>query len=157
LEKAIKLAENAVNEIQEKNQAKKVFTDLRDRLLALQCYYRTLRNIGAWVAGVHGYLHTKDDAEKQRRLNMVREMMTNELENARNLLELWQNTKINFIQIGKFGETWHSYGGNLGELIPMKIALMEKHKNDLPYIDPNYRWRMPKEYKGYEKLYLREK
>ena len=157
LEKAIKLSENVVKEINGNNQAERVFIDLRDRLLGLQCYYRTLRNIGAWVAGVHGYLQANDETEKQQRLNMVREMMTNELENSKNLLELWQRTKINFVPVAQFGETWHSYGENLGELIPKKIALMEKHKNDLPYIDPNYRWRMPTEYQEYEKLYLKEK
>jgi len=157
LEKAIELVENTNNQIQENTQAKKVFLDLQDRLLALRCYYRTLRNIGAWVAGVHGYLETNDEIEKQQRLKMVREMINNELDNARELLELWQKTDINFIPIAQFGETWHCYGDNLGELIPKKIALMEKHKNDLPYIDPNYRWRMPSEYKKYESLYLQEK
>ena len=60
---------------------------------------------------------------------MVREMMNNELENSRNLLKLWQRTSIHFVPIAQFGETWHSYGMNLGELIPKKIT--QHFKDDL--------------------------
>lgn len=154
LAKAIELANKAVDESIEEVSANELFVDLRDRLLALRCYYRSLRNIGAWIAGVHGYLETNDKTEKQARLKMVREMMEDELQNARDLLDLWRCTKVNFIPIHQYGETWHEYGENMGELIEKKIALMEKHKNDLPHIDPDYMWRMPKEYKHFEERYL---
>ncbi|HEX9975485.1 MAG TPA: hypothetical protein VGD14_25770, partial [bacterium] len=154
LEQAIQLAEKAVKEIPAEKPEREIFIELRDRLLSLRCYYRTLRNVGAWVAGVHGYLEAKNEIEKKSRLTMVREMVDDELENARDLLKLWQSTKVNFIPIHQYGETWHEYGDNMGELIEKKIALMEKHKNDLPYIDPDYMWRMPKEYKHFEEKYL---
>ncbi len=154
LEKAIQLAEKSVEETQADDSANKIFVDLRDRFLALRCYYRSLRNIGAWVAGIHGYLKTNDKAEKQARLKMVREMMDDELQNASDLLNLWNSTKVNFIPIHQYGETWHEYGENMGKLIEKKIALMEKHRNDLPYIDSDYMWRMPKEFKHFEGRYL---
>ena len=154
LEQAIQLAEKTVNEIPLEKPEREIFIDLRDRLLALRCYYKTLRNVGAWVAGVHGFLEAKNEDEKSSRLKMVREMMDDELENARDLLKLWQSTKVNFIPINQYGESWHEYGENLGELIEKKIALMEKHRNDLPYIDPDFMWRMPKEYKYFEEKYL---
>lgn len=154
LDQAIQLAETAVREIPVEKPEREIFIDLRDRLLSLRCYYRTLRNVGAWVAGVHGYLEARNESEKNSRLNMVREMVDNELENARDLLKLWRNTKVSFIPIHLYGETWHEYGENLGELIEKKIELMEKHRNDLPYIDPDYMWRMPKEYKHFEEKYL---
>lgn len=154
LEKAIELANKAINETAEDNSAHELFVELRDRLLALRCYYRSLRNIGAWIAGVHGYLETNEKSAKQARLKMVREMMEDELQNARDLLELWRTTKVNFIPIHQYGETWHEYGENLGELIDKKIALMERHKDDLPGIDPDYMWRMPKELKHFEEKYL---
>ncbi|MBF8297220.1 MAG: hypothetical protein HW389_3765, partial [Bacteroidetes bacterium] len=31
---------------------------------------------------------------------------------------------------------------NFGELLKKKIELMERHRDDEPYIDPNYMWRM---------------
>lgn len=154
LEKAIELANKAAEVTVADNSAHELFDDLRDRMLALRCYYRSLRNIGAWIAGVHGYLETNDITEKQTRLKMVREMMDDELQNARDLLKLWQSTKVNFIPIHQYGETWHEFGENMGELIEKKIVLMEKHKNDLPYIDSDYMWRMPKELKHLEEKYL---
>ena len=143
-----------MNEIPLEKPEREIFIDLQDRLLALRCYYKTLRNVGAWIAGVHGYLEAMNEDEKSSRLKMVREMMDDELQNARDLLKLWQSTKVNFIPINQYGESWHEYGENLGELIEKKIALMEKHRNDLPYIDPDFMWRMPKEYKYFEEKYL---
>ena len=74
---------------------------------------------------------------------MVQQMVADELQNARDLLKLWNRTSINFIPIHATGETWHEYGDNIGELIEKKIALMEKYGDSEPYIDPNYMWRMP--------------
>jgi hypothetical protein len=156
LKRAIAAIENTVDEISSGEPAREIFVDLRDRLYGASCYFRTLRNVGAWVAGVHGYLDATGEAEKQLRLRMVREMMSDELQNARDLLQLWRSTEISFIPIHASGETWHEYGDNLGKLIVKKIALMEKHKDDLPYIDPNYMWRMPPEFKSLEEKYLSE-
>lgn len=142
LDDAIALSKKVLADLSEDNQHHAFFDDTHDRLLAAKCYFRTLRNTGAWIAGVHGYLEAKNEAEKESRLNMVREMVEDELQNARDLLELWQSTSVDFIPIFAPGETWFQYGENLGELLEKKIELMEKHRNDLPYIDPNYMWRM---------------
>jgi len=143
LNTAITLAERSMVDMPDTSACLAIFSDLRDRLLAAKCYFRTLRNTAAWIAGVHGYINASSEAEKKKRLSLVRDMQDNELQNARDLLNLWQRTKIDFIPIQALGESWYIYGENLGELIEKKIALMEKHKDDLPYIDPNYMWRMP--------------
>jgi hypothetical protein len=154
LQQAITVAEKTIKTIPQGTPARELFVDLRDRLLGARCYFRTLRNVGAWVAGVHGYLEAKNEADKEARLRMVREMVDDELQNARDLLQLWRSTEINFIPIHASGETWHEYGDNLGELIEKKITLMEKYKGDLPYIDPDYMWRMPPEFKSLEDKYF---
>jgi len=41
------------------------------------------------------------------------------------------------------GETMHTHGTNLPDLLRKKIALMEKYGDVEPGIDPNYMWRMP--------------
>ena len=155
LQNAITKAEQLLTEIPGSDSARAGVAALRDRLLAARCYFRSLRNIGAWIAGVHGYLEAENELEKQTRLKMVREMIEDEMQNAKDLLALWRRTKVQFIPIASQGETWHLYGENLGELIENKISLMRQHKDDLPYIDPDFMWRMPPEHKYLEKKYLR--
>ena len=74
---------------------------------------------------------------------MVQEMVASELENTKTLLKLWETSTIDFIPISAFGETMHDYGTNFGEVLQKKISLMETYGDRLPYIDPNYMWRMP--------------
>jgi hypothetical protein len=123
--------------------ANAVFVDTRDRLRAYKAYARTLRNIAAWIAGVHGYLEADDASEKGERLAMVRAMVEDELDNARELLDLWEHSTVDFIPISEAGETMHTYGKNLGDLVRKKIELMERYGHHEPFIDPNYMWRMP--------------
>ncbi len=123
--------------------AKSVFLDLRDRMVALRCFVTTLRNCMAWTESVHGCLEAASGAEKEASRALCREMVINELENTKRLLELWQRTTIDFIPVSAVGETAHIYGGNFGELLKRKIALMERHMDDLPRIDPDFMWRMP--------------
>ena len=70
-------------------------------------------------------------------------MVQSELENAKNLLHLWESSPVEFLPISKSGESLHMYGENFGELLKKKIELMERYRDDEPYIDPNYMWRMP--------------
>lgn len=119
-----------------------VFADLEVRLRAAECFYRTMRNVVAWIESVHGYLEAKTDKQKRGYRMKVGEMVDNELQNARNLLHLWETSQVEFIPISKSGESLHIYGNNFGELLKKKIALMEKHANDEPYIDAHYMWRM---------------
>ncbi len=122
---------------------KKVFKDLDVRLRAARCYYTTMRNVVAWIESVHGCLQAKTKKQKQVYRKKVQEMIQSELQNAKNLLYLWESSPVEFMPISKSAESLHMYGGNFGELLKKKIELMERHRDDEPYIDPNYMWRMP--------------
>jgi hypothetical protein len=119
-----------------------VFADLRDRLVAAQCYYTTMRNTVAWTEAVHGYMQASAEADRARFRTLGEEMVASELANARTLLALWKGSAIPFIPISALRESLHIYGENFGELLERKIALMERHAHDEPFIDPDYMWRM---------------
>lgn len=145
LDQAIALATERVDRLPESSEVRKVFLETRDRLRAFRCFSVTLRNMYAWIAGVHGYLKADDESEKQARLVQVREMVACELANTRALLELWETSPVVFMPVSAFGETMHDYGTNFGEVLGKKIALMESHGDRLPRIDPDYMWRMPED------------
>jgi hypothetical protein len=138
-----------------KGGARAVFVDQLDRLKALRCYFRTLRNTAAWVAGVHGYIEAKDRAEKEKRRAMVRAMVDDEIANARDLAALFGSSVTRFMPVDPSGETFNMYGRNLPELILKKIALMEKHRDDEPRIDPDFMWRLPPDAGIDPKIYLK--
>jgi hypothetical protein len=135
--------------------ARAVFVDQLDRLQALRCYFRTLRNTAAWVAGVHGFIAAKDPAEKEKRRAQVRAMVDDEVANARDLAALFERSETRFMPIDPTGETFNMYGENLPDLVRKKIALMEKHRNDEPRIDPDFMWRLPPDSGLDPKAYLR--
>jgi hypothetical protein len=123
-----------------------VFIDQRDRLRGLRCWIGTLRSTAAWVAGVYGYLEAKDTATKERCRALLKKMIADEIQLAKELLHLWETSPIHWMVVSQVGETSYIYGENLGELIRKKIALMEKYSGVEPYIDPNFMWRVT----GYE-------
>ncbi|MCG3119212.1 MAG: hypothetical protein ALAOOOJD_01568 [bacterium] len=139
LEAAIALADSRVN-------ASPVFLDQRDRLRGLRCWVGTARSTAMWVAGVYGYLAAADAKAKENSRAYLRKMMTVEIQFAKDLLQLWETSNINWMVVSKVAETSYIYGENMGELIRKKIALMEKYGDVEPYIDPNFMWRVP----GYE-------
>jgi len=118
-------------------------------------YFRTLRNTAAWVAGVHGFLEAKDPAEKERRRAAVRAMIDDEIANAKELAALFETSRTRFMPVDPTGETFNMYGTNLPELIRKKVALMEKHRNDDPRIDPDFMWRLPSDAGLDPKTYLK--
>ncbi len=120
-----------------------VFRDLLDRLRAARCFYATMRNTMAWTESVHGYCDAKTPREKDTYRNLCRGMVENELGNARELLLLWRESRITFTPISERGESLHIYGANFGDHLEKKIALMERHRDDEPMIDPDYMWRFP--------------
>lgn len=133
-----------------------VWVDLRDRLRAFRCYAETLRNICGWIAGVHGYIDATDAAEKARRRTQVNETCARELDNARDLLSLWERSDVDFMPLMAQGETTHHYGLNLGQLLRHRIDMMERYGDREPAIDADYMWRMPpgsaiaeQDYKGF--------
>lgn len=120
-----------------------VFEDQLTRARGLRCYWRTLRNTAAWVAGVHGYLEAGDPATKARRRSQARAMVLDEIENTESLLKLWEAGQTSFMPVLPCGEAFYMYGQNFGELLKRKIALMRAHIDDEPRIDKNFLWRMP--------------
>ncbi|HEX9655561.1 MAG TPA: hypothetical protein VGB89_01445 [Bacteroidota bacterium] len=125
------------------DKAKTCVRDQHDRMRALNCWYKTQRNVTAWVAGVHGYLESKDEKVRKDCRALLKGMVLDEIENTKELLNLWETSKTNWMIISEVGETTFIYYKNLGELMKKKIALMHGHENDEPYVDPNFQWRVP--------------
>ncbi len=117
--------------------------DVTDRMRGLRCWYRTQRNVTAWVAGVHSYLETKDKNIRRESRKLLKEMVLDEIENTKDLLALWENSRTNWMILSDIGETTFIYYKNFGEQLKRKIALMKGHENDEPYVDPDFQWRVP--------------
>jgi len=145
LRQAVQRSMTLIQQIGHTDAARNVFQDLHDRLGAAQCYYRTMRNSVAWTESVHGYMEVKSQTEKQTFRELCRDMVQNELDNAKNLLKLWSESRVDWMPITTGDESLHIYAENFGDHVRRKIELMERHVDDEPYIDPNYMWRMPKE------------
>jgi len=111
--------------------------DLLVRLKAFRCWLMTQRNVAAWVAGVCGYMEAETDAGRGACREVVKEMITRELENAEALLELL-DSGIEFMATTDKGETPLIHGQNLRGLVAKKMELMVAHRADEPYIDPDY-------------------
>jgi len=127
-------------------------TELYERMLALRCWYRTQRNVTAWVAGVHGYLESKDPAVRARSRKLLREMVTDEIRNTKELLALWETSVTNWMIVSDTGETTFIYYRNMGEHLRRKIELMRGHEDDEPSLDPGFQWRVPGLEQGEVKL-----
>ncbi|MEW6510961.1 MAG: hypothetical protein AB1428_08400 [Bacteroidota bacterium] len=134
--------EQCVDTLSSKNSTPPVFADLHDRLRAARAFYRTLRNMVAWIESVHGYCGATDPKDRTHFRSLCDAMVEDELANARDLLDLWRSSRTDFMPVSTIGETLHCYGENFGDLLSRKIALMEKHGKDEPHIDPQYMWRM---------------
>jgi hypothetical protein len=141
LDQAIDLLNRLYNESTSGSEEKNVFYDQLERTKALKMWFKTMRTVSAWIAGVHGYLDSTDPKEKSRYREMVREMMKSEIENSKELIKFIADTKIPFMAVSEFGETPLIYGDNISENLKKKIKIMEEHLEDEPYIDPNYMWR----------------
>jgi len=120
-----------------------VIADQRDRLIALRCHFRTLRNVAGWIAGVHGYLDARSAREREENLHAVRETVDDEIANASALRDLWDTSRTEFMPVAALGENWGLYGENFGDLLGKKIELMRRHRNDIPAIDPAFMWQAP--------------
>jgi hypothetical protein len=123
--------------------ARAVVADQADRLRAYRCFCSTLRNTMAWTESVHGYLQARSSGERDACRSACRAMVDSELANARALLHLWNSSSTPFMPISGLGESLHMYAENFGDLLERKITLMERHRDDVPAIDPSYMWRMP--------------
>ena len=99
----------------------------------------------AWISGVHGYLDATTAEDRSEKMRLIREMISLEIRNSEALLRLWQESEIDFMPVYRFGENGHDYGPNFGECLKKKIALMREYGDELPYIDPNFIWRLPED------------
>ena len=104
---------------------------------------------------MHGYLEAKDEQAKQEKQQLAHDMVLDEIQNTRDLLKLWENSKVDFIPVSTMGETMLIYGLNLGELLKKKIELMTGRENDEPFIDPNFMWQMPAGFPVPKDVYLK--
>ncbi len=142
LQKLVARAQQLADDPQLSEPARQVFVDQRDRLRGLRCWVGVLRSLAAWVAGVHGYLAAKENAQKQTWRAYLDDMMARDLQNTKDLLDLWETSKVHFMVVSQTGETSFIYGENLGELLRRKIALVEQYRHVEPRIDMNILWKV---------------
>lgn len=143
MEAAVSMARARREATEADSPAHAVFSHLHDRLKALQCWFRTQRNVAGWIEGVHGYLEATDDATRKATRELVREIVLDEKENATHLLEHVESARTKWMLRSAVGETTFIYGTNIADLLRKKIALMEGRENDEPFIDPDFMWRVP--------------
>lgn len=149
LDQAIQVLKDSLNQLDPSDAAFPVFRDQYERIVGFKCWVRTLRNVAAWIAGVHTYLQTEDADKKAEARQLVHDLVLDELENAKDLLNLWNSAASEFMMVSDVAETTFIYGENFGEKVQRKIELMQGRENDEPYIDPNFMWRVP----GYDSRY----
>ncbi len=140
LELLINKIQNLANHSNE--TAALVYRDLYERMRALKCWAWTQRNTCAWVAGVYGYLRSTDNTEKDSMRTYLKNMVSSEIANTKDLLELWETAEAEFMPVSGVGETSYIYGENFGELLKKKIDLMKKYGDREPYIDKEILWRV---------------
>ncbi len=117
-----------------------VIEDQYIRLSALHCWFETQRNVAAWVVGVYGYMEAKEQGDTERMTacrTLLDGMIDSEIANSRRLLELL-DSGIEFMATTDLEETQLIHGRNLDDLLRKRIALMEAHRDDEPFIDPDY-------------------
>ncbi len=146
IDRAIELTKAELASSSKDSGVARVFSDLLVRLRTYKNYALTLRDVVAWIEGVHGYLEAKTPVEKGHYAAKVKAVVEKEIQNTEDLLDLWENSKPEFMAVSTIGENLHVYGSNFGELLKKKLELMKKHKDDIPYIDPDFMWHMPKHY-----------
>jgi hypothetical protein len=143
LEALISKTRSLLGEIDTAHRARAVVDDLEQRLSAFYHYNRTLRNVAAWIVHVHGYLGTKDDTAQEAHATAVQDLIDNEVENTRALIEFTTRATIHFMPIHERGQWMHDYGPDFADGLHKKIALMQQYRDETPYINPNYMWRLP--------------
>jgi hypothetical protein len=118
-----------------------VIRDQQVRLRALRCWIMTHRNLSAWVAGVYGWMGAPTGAEKARWRTVLDRMIAKEIANSRDLMDL-VDSGVEFMATTDLGESPLMHGRNLKNLLARRIALMETHAKDDPFIDSGYMERM---------------
>lgn len=140
LEAAIELFRDKMEDSRRSGNQKacRVFEDQYFRIRALRCLYETLRNTAVWIYAVHEYLDTSDPSIKARCRNLLDEMSAREIQNCRELIQIWKGAPLEWMIVSEKEETPFIYAENFPELLEKKITLIEKHKGDEPFIDSEY-------------------
>ncbi len=118
-----------------------VMLDQLVRFEALRCWIETQRNVAAWVGAVYGWMEATGDESKAAHRRALDEVIRREIANSRALLALL-DTGVEFMATTDLGETPLIHGRNLADLLQRRIALMERHADDDPFIDHDYMMRM---------------
>ena len=107
------------------------------------------RNTCAWVAAVHGTLaldEEPDSPDKDARRAAFRADLDRtidlDLENTRELLDLWETSPVEWMLVSDVGETSFVYGENFGELLRRKLELTAQYRDRAPRIDREILWRL---------------
>jgi hypothetical protein len=69
-------------------------------------------------------------------------MIEKEIQNCRELTDLWKKAPIEWMIISGTEETPFIHAENFVELLTKKVSLMKKHRGDEPSIDPEYKFRV---------------
>jgi hypothetical protein len=77
------------------------------------------------------------DSERGECRALIDGLMARELENSERLLALL-DSDVEFMATTDQGETPLMYGRNLKEMLGKRMELMLTHREDEPYIDPDY-------------------
>jgi hypothetical protein len=143
IDEAVTLLEVHQHMLEERNDpARGVFRDQIDRMTALQCWLVTRRNVSAWIAGVRGFMETKDRAKRAACRTLLDEMIPLEIENARALMKLWNESGTEFMAVSSGEETTFILGDNFGENLEKKIDLMTRYGGREPHFDPDLMYRV---------------
>ena len=122
--------------------AVKMYRDQWHRARALRCLFETQRNAAAWIYGVHTFLQGETKEVKTEARRLLWEMTDREINNTRDLIELWHTSPVRFMAVSALGETPFIHGSNFPDLLRRKIELMERYRNCEPRIDPGFMWRV---------------
>ena len=120
-----------------------VYTDLLDRARALNCWVTTQRNTCAWVGDVYGYRDAETDAQREAHAESLQRTIDLDVENTKQMLDLWETSDTEVILVSDVGETSFIYGDNIGDLLRRKLELVDQYRNHTPRIDPDIMWRLP--------------
>lgn len=123
-------------------KAASVFEDQYFRARALKCLYTTLRNMAVWIYAVQEYQDAGDPSAGATARKLLDEMMEKEIRNCRELIELWNESPIEWMIVSGTEETPFIHAANFAELLEKKITLMENHRKDEPSLDPDYMFRL---------------
>jgi hypothetical protein len=69
-------------------------------------------------------------------------MSEREIQNCRELIQLWEMAPVEWMIVSASVETPFIHAENFPKLLRKKVALIEKHRDDEPYIDPDYMFKV---------------